>query len=398
MKKYICMSLSLILMFMLFSPMVASATTLKEYEDKVAQYESDLASKKAKLEENERKMKEIKARVAGISEQITQIQKDMTQIEKDIELSNKKIKEKDKEIKSFVSYLQVVNSGSDVYLKYIFGADSITNMIYRFSVVEQMTDYNDAKAKELQNLINENIKKKEQLKNKKQELSNLQQQLNKEKQSVESDSSLVEGSMTSVYAELKIYKDRVNYYRNKGCKSNDVIGVTCAVPVRINRSYTSSSSGSSTRTLNAGGFKYPVSGCKVTQGYDWDGSSGSHKGIDIARCGCGKPIYAVYPGTVYYVGNKLDTWGAYMVLIEHDVNGKKVFSQYAHVQANIPVSVGQWVDTDTVVAYMGSTGYSTGCHLHLEMSEGRGWSDSRFTGHGTYVRYIINPYTYIPRG
>ena len=56
-----------------------------------------------------------------------------------------------------------------------------------------------------------------------------------------------------------------------------------------------------------------------------------------------------------------------MVMIVHNVNGKLVFSQYAHVLPNIPVSVGQDVDIGTVVAYMGSTGYSTGPHAHFEV-------------------------------
>jgi len=83
-----------------------------------------------------------------------------------------------------------------------------------------------------------------------------------------------------------------------------------------------------------------------------------------------------------------------MVLIVHNVNGRLVFSQYAHVQGNIPVGVGQNVDIGTVVAYMGSTGYSTGCHLHLEMSQYYGWGYN-----GSYNQYqnsIISPWTYVP--
>ena len=84
-----------------------------------------------------------------------------------------------------------------------------------------------------------------------------------------------------------------------------------------------------------------------------------------------------------------------MVLIVHNVNGRLVFSQYAHVQPNIPVSVGQTVDTNTVIAYMGSTGYSTGCHLHLEMAEDYGWG---YNGkYNQYINHIINPFKYVPR-
>lgn len=52
------------------------------------------------------------------------------------------------------------------------------------------------------------------------------------------------------------------------------------------------------------------------------------------------------PGKVYYVGNDLDKYGANMVLIVHNVNGKLVFSQYAHL-SGYNVSVNEIVDTDT---------------------------------------------------
>ena len=84
-----------------------------------------------------------------------------------------------------------------------------------------------------------------------------------------------------------------------------------------------------------------------------------------------------------------------MVILVHNVNGRLVFSQYAHVQSNIPVSVGQDVDTNTILAYMGSTGYSTGCHLHLEMAHDYGWGYN--TDYYTYIRHIINPFIYVPR-
>ena len=71
------------------------------------------------------------------------------------------------------------------------------------------------------------------------------------------------------------------------------------------------------------------------------------------------------------------------------------FNKFTSISSpNIPVSVGQFVDTNTVVAYMGTTGYSTGCHLHLEMSQNYGWAYN-----GTYRQYtnsIISPWTYVP--
>ena len=82
-----------------------------------------------------------------------------------------------------------------------------------------------------------------------------------------------------------------------------------------------------------------------------------------------------------------------MILIVHNVNGRLVFSQYAHLQG-YNVRVGQDVNIGDVIGYVGSTGNSSGCHLHLEMSRDYGW-----VYNGTYNQYkanIIDPFLYVP--
>ena len=59
------------------------------------------------------------------------------------------------------------------YLEYIFGSTSIQEMVYRVSVVEQLMDYNKQVMEDLQNLINENNRKQQELNTKSQELDNL---------------------------------------------------------------------------------------------------------------------------------------------------------------------------------------------------------------------------------
>ena len=118
------------------------------------------------------------------------------------------------------------------------------------------------------------------------------------------------------------------------------------------------------------------------------------KGIDVAR-GCGTPVHAVASGRVYYVGSNKDIYGAKMILIAHNVNGRLVFSQYAHLQG-YAVSANQDVYAGQTIGYVGSTGWSTGCHLHLEMSEDVGWDYNSPGNYYTYIRHIVNPYNYVP--
>ena len=89
-------------------------------------------------------------------------------------------------------------------------------------------------------------------------------------------------------------------------------------------------------------------------------SSGTHTGVDIANSK-GTPIAAAASGVVSFAGRK----GGYgnLVVINH-ANGVQTY--YAH-NNSIVVSAGQTVSQGQIISYMGSTGNSTGPHLHLEV-------------------------------
>ncbi len=108
-----------------------------------------------------------------------------------------------------------------------------------------------------------------------------------------------------------------------------------------------------------GSFRWPAAGGFITShvGYRW---GSYHKGIDIAGVG-NRSIYAADNGTVTYAG-----WdGGYgnRIVINHN-NGYK--TTYSHL-SSIDVHVGQTVQQGQVIGVMGSTGNSTGVHLHFEL-------------------------------
>ncbi|WP_244209480.1 M23 family metallopeptidase [Rathayibacter festucae] len=90
-------------------------------------------------------------------------------------------------------------------------------------------------------------------------------------------------------------------------------------------------------------------------------TSSYHRGTDIAG-GCGIPIFAAHSGTVTYAG----WFGTYGNWIEIS-NGDGISTGYAHIMpGGIYVSVGQRVEAGEQIAAVGTTGASTGCHLHYE--------------------------------
>ena len=99
-------------------------------------------------------------------------------------------------------------------------------------------------------------------------------------------------------------------------------------------------------------------------GYDsWRG--GNHYGIDVGNAGIGgKNIYAAQGGTVitaYGDGGWHGGFGNY-IIIDH---GGGLSTVYAHCSA-VTVTVGQQVNKGDVIGYVGTTGWSTGNHLHFE--------------------------------
>ena len=97
-----------------------------------------------------------------------------------------------------------------------------------------------------------------------------------------------------------------------------------------------------------------------------------HGGTDIGA-GCNAPIYAAHTGEVIYAGY-FGTYGNF-ILIQHDGN---VRTGYAHiVSGGILVGYGQTVSVGQQIARVGSTGASTGCHLHFEVRIGNSQVDAQ---------------------
>lgn len=124
-----------------------------------------------------------------------------------------------------------------------------------------------------------------------------------------------------------------------------------------------------TGAVGTGLFRWPVLG-RITQDY-WSG----HRAIDIATPP-NTPVYAADSGYVSFVG-WTDVGYGYLVRIDHG-NGFETW--YAH-NNSFAVSLGEQVERGQVIAYSGSTGRSTGPHVHFEIR---------------YLGGLQNPRVYLP--
>jgi len=120
-----------------------------------------------------------------------------------------------------------------------------------------------------------------------------------------------------------------------------------------------------------GTFIYPTRETRLSGNDYWDG----HLAIDLA-VGVGDPVVASDSGVVVYAGWNASGYG-YMVMIDHG-NGYQTL--YAHL-SKVSVSCGQSVNQGNVIGYGGSTGNSTGPHLHFEVR---------------YMGGFVNPWWVLP--
>ena len=133
---------------------------------------------------------------------------------------------------------------------------------------------------------------------------------------------------------------------------------SAALTDRIRAAQANRSSGTPSSTPSSAGLIWPASG-PVTSSFGWRWGR-MHEGIDIGAS-YGSAIRAAASGTVIYCG--WESGYGNLTVIDH---GGNLATAYGH-QSSIAVACGQQVTQGQVIGYVGSTGHSTGPHLHFEV-------------------------------
>ena len=368
----------IILSLFLLLPHTVDAKTIKQFEEEVEKFTKDLQDKQAKIAKNDQEVAQIKQNIANIESQISSLSAQTEQLQKEIDDSNQEIAKKSQESKELFQYLQI-SQGENTYLEYVFKSDTITDMIYRMAIVEQLTEYNQEVMEQLSKLIEQNKVKKEELATKKQELNQLRTNLESEKERINADTQAIKDAMPTVEQQLKSAKENLAYYKNLGCGVNEDI-YACQ--------YRKEQSKGGQLVPSAAGFYRPMTSGYVTQ--NW--MNYGHLGMDLSNSNKSMDIYAIADGVIF--AKYIDEAGALCLKIKHNVNGRYIYSTYAHMREWANISVGQTVTANTYLGKMGSTGNSTGPHLHLEITT-CDWHKGGGCTWQVYKKSTINPRQYI---
>ncbi len=353
MKKQL--SYLLVILILLLIPITTiNAKTIGDIQkelDAAQKKLNDTNTKKAmntqSLAETQKKITEIKQNITKTEENIKAKTEESKQLEKDI-------KKKNEETKELMRYYQISSSGSAM-IEYIMGAESITDLIYRLSITEQISSYNKKVVEEMNNMIKENEKIKKDLVIKKEELVKLKEEQDTQIIVLNQKQSELDAEGESEEQVIKGMQSQLKYYKSLGCKDSDTVSV-CTNKV------------GNTNLPVGTTFRRPTTTGRISSEFGnriLNNKANKHFAIDIAMP-TGTSVYAVAPGVVGYTG---EVCGISLV-IWHNINGKTYSSIYCHLSKQL-VKKGDVVTSDTLIAKSGCTGQCYGAHLHLGLATGR---------------------------
>lgn len=318
------------------------------------------------------------AKLSGLNVQIENTTEDLEENAKQLDEAEKRVETRDELLKKRMRIMY--ENGSVSYLEVVLNSTSFSDFIDRMSalksIVGQDKEILEANKKD-RALVAE---KKQQIEKQLAYVKNLYAQTEDLKQDLLVKEKAKEVKIASLSAEQQHLEEisseqeqAIMEYAKKESqlqakKAADAKAAAAAAAASKNSSFVSSGSGGGPAAGSGGSMGYPLpKRVSLSSGYGGrvdpiNGSYAGHTGIDMPSPQ-GTDIYAAESGTVLVASE----WSGYgnCVIIDH---GGGVWTLYGHIRnGGIKVSKGQSVKRGEKIAEVGSTGRSTGNHLHFEV-------------------------------
>jgi len=347
------------------------------------------------IKENKEQQSSVQSEAQSYVSQIATLENQISEYESKLSTLESTKKEINEKVESYQSELQnsaqLFNSAEDVYctrvraiyengipsvFEILVSSNGIDDFFSRLGVYTSLLEYD-------QNIIDNMKSQKEYVDYLKKEIDDAKLSLEsisydvekstKELENVKAQKEAKVSELKSSAEKLKSVESELNKEKEE---ANNALSaaIEAARPKRTN---------TSNKTYTSTTFKWPTTSSTITAGfgtyYVW-GFAQNHTGVDIA-VGIGTPVYAAASGTVIistfvtsnpygYGGSSKTSWSAAngygygnYIAIEHP-DGK--ITLYGHL-SSLAVSAGQTVAQGQVIGYSGSTGNSSGPHLHFEI-------------------------------
>lgn len=350
----------------------------------VQTYATEIDDTKKKAEELESKKKAAENEKTSLADQLKKLTGEMEETKKKISAKEDEITNKEEELilakadeneqyesmKKRIRYMY--ENGNTGFVEILCSSKSIGELLNNAEYISRISGYDRNMLVEFQKVVTNVENQEAELKKEYKELQTMQDDLITKQDSVNELIKNKQSEIQSLTSELGDTKNKLAQLEAAAAEAERKQKEAAAAKkaqaaAKKNTSSSGSSAGSAGASVVSGNgtFTHPCPGGYISSGFGYRtqpiaGASTNHKGIDFAAA-TGTPIYAAAAGTVIsagYAGN-----AGNLLVVSH---GNGLLTYYMHCNA-IYVSAGQKVSRGQNVAAVGTTGNSTGPHLHFQV-------------------------------
>ena len=371
-------------------PPKADAATRGELESQLATLEADkekiddkIAELESQLSDNLSEMEAIVAQKNIIDQEIFMLYEQMENINQQIAAYGTLIADKQEELDDAQARLEELNEknkerirameedGTLSYWSVLFKANSFSDLLDRLNMVEEIAASDQRRLKEMSDVAQEVAAAKAELEEGKAAMEANKKELEASQETLEgkrADADKLLADLVATGAEYEAYLAEQEKEKEKITNKIDDVEEDInyldwlATSVATQPNYSGGTGGAPSNISGITWLK-PCSYSRVSSPYGWRihpvyGDWRFHSGIDLSASS-GTPIYATRSGVVSVA--TYSSSAGYYVTINHQDGFE---SKYLHMTHYI-VGVGEYVTAGQVIGYVGSTGTSTGPHLHF---------------------------------
>ena len=351
----------------------ASTKSLQEAQDEKAQLEKALKEAQGTIEDLKDSKGDIESKVTELNQQLIDISARITDLENQLTAKSEDIQEtkdelagaKEREAQQYadmkVRIQFMYENGQTSYLEALLSSRNISEFLDSADYIAQIQSYDRQKLTEYQDTVESIVNLEAQLEQEYTDLEALKSTVESNKATVAAMMRQKESELADISGDIEDAQSDADYYAAEIQAQEELIAAIKRAEAE------KAAAGVEEHPYTGGAFRWPCpSSTRVTSDYGtrvspMSGASSNHKGIDIGAS-AGADIIAAADGTVT-AASYSSAAGNY-VMIDH---GGGLYTVYMHA-SSLLVSPGQTVSAGDVIAKVGSTGISTGSHLHFGVS------------------------------
>lgn len=351
----------------------ASTKSLQEAQDEKAQLEKALKEAQSTIEDLRDSKGDIESKVTELNQQLIDISARITDLENQLTAKSEDIQEtkdelagaKEREAQQYadmkVRIQFMYENGQTSYLEALLSSRNISEFLNSADYIAQIQSYDRQKLTEYQDTVESIVNLEAQLEQEYTDLEALKSTVESNKATVAAMMRQKESELADISGDIEDAQSDADYYAAEIQAQEELIAAIKRAEAE------KAAAGVEEHPYTGGAFRWPCpSSTRVTSDYGtrvspMSGASSNHKGIDIGAS-TGADIIAAADGTVT-AASYSSAAGNY-VMIDH---GGGLYTVYMHA-SSLLVSPGQTVSAGDVIAKVGSTGISTGSHLHFGVS------------------------------